>query len=364
MRGPVADRTTDRSRRPALAAAGRRGRAGPDRAGRADPGVAAAADRGAAHPDRRGRAHRGRLPRGRADLDGRDATISGIDPADGQRADRRGAGRSPGSGSRPLPDARWPGRAGTTSPGSGTAPAPFGIARRGEDIVLSGVVGSPEERTRLLAAANLRAGGRAVVDELTVTPGRQRCRPGSARPRSRPRRPRWPARSGRTPRSASATNGISLTGTVADEAAQGRRRAGGRRGAAGTAAGQPAGLDPALRRRAHRPLPPRRSRRELDAAGKQQLQSSISQLLAGAPITFRPNSPQLTAAGPGDRGAGCSSWSAPPRRPAAGRRLRRHRPGQRPVDRPAAVRPAGRRGPGRAGRRRGAGGQHRRPRSR
>lgn len=36
---------------------------------------------------------------------------------------------------------------------------------------------------------------------------------------------------------------------------------------------------------------------ELDAAAKQQLQASVSELLAGAPITFGPDSPQLTAQG-------------------------------------------------------------------
>jgi len=90
--------------------------------------------------------------------------------------------------------------------------------------------------------------------------------------------------------------GISLTGTVADEAGKDAAT----QAVAAALPGLPLDnrlvLNPASAAAPPTaPAPPVPA--ELDAARKQQLASSISQLLAGAPITFRPNSPQLTGLG-------------------------------------------------------------------
>jgi outer membrane protein OmpA-like peptidoglycan-associated protein len=224
-------------------------------------------------------------------LSGRDAAISGIDPADEQRAVDAVQGVS-GVRIATVPEAAA-GTGGVTPGGPAPVPpaaAPFGIARRGADVVLSGVVGSVQERTRLVESATTRAGGRAVVDELTVTPG-------------------TPLPNGVSPTSVEAASaalagavgpdaairigadGIALTGSVADEAAKNTAAqavASALPGltldnqlvVAGPAAG---GSDAAAT--------------ELDAAAKQQLQGSITQLLSGTPITFQPNSPQPTEQG-------------------------------------------------------------------
>ena len=168
MRGPVADRTTDRSRRPALLPL--------VGAGLVVPTVLAGLTQVWPRPqieaqlmqDGGASLAAAGFPGAGLILDGRDATISGIDPAESQRA-VQAVEAVPGVRIATVSDDTAGGPA--AGPAPAPAPAPFGIARRGEDIVLSGVVGSPEERTRLLEAANMRAAGRTVVDELTVTPG-------------------------------------------------------------------------------------------------------------------------------------------------------------------------------------------------
>jgi outer membrane protein OmpA-like peptidoglycan-associated protein len=231
-------------------------------------------------------------------MDGRDATISGIDPADNQRAIDIVQGVS-GVRIATVPDAGAGIRTGATTVAPAPAPAPtveaepFGIARRGEDIVLSGVVGSAEERTRLIAAATTRAGGRNVVDELTVSAGAVLPAGVSQTAIEAAAAALTGAVGGDTAISIS-DSGVQLTGTVADDAARDTAEqavAAALPGievdnqlvvgpaAAGTGAGGATG--PA----------------ELDATTKQQLQGSLSQLLAGAPITFEPNSPTLTAQG-------------------------------------------------------------------
>jgi outer membrane protein OmpA-like peptidoglycan-associated protein len=217
------------------------------------------------------------FPDARLTLTGRDATISGVPAAQQQLAiDAVQAV----SGMRVA-------TAVGAGAGAGTAqPAPFGVARRGEDVVLSGVAGSEAERAELVAAATAQAGGRTVVDELTVTSGE-------------PLPPGVDAISIGTAAAAVAgasadlavaigTDGVTLSGTVPDDAtkaAVAQRLTAAIPGstvdnrltvsapAGGAAPGAP------------------------DAAAKQQLQSSVTALLAGSPISFEPNSSQLTAPG-------------------------------------------------------------------
>jgi outer membrane protein OmpA-like peptidoglycan-associated protein len=228
-------------------------------------------------------------------LSGRDAAISGIDPADEQRAVDAVQGVS-GVRIATVPEAAA-GTGGVTPVGPAPVPpaaAPFGIARRGADVVLSGVVGSVQERTRLVESATTRAGGRAVVDELTVTPG-------------------TPLPNGVSPTSVEAASaalagavgpdaairigadGIALTGSVADEAAKNTAAQAVASALPGLTLDNQLVVDPALAGPAAGGSGAAAT--ELDAAAKQQLQGSITQLLSGTPITFQPNSPQPTEQG-------------------------------------------------------------------
>ena len=217
-------------------------------------------------------------------FDGRDATISGIPTADSR--DALDAVEAV-SGVRVAT---------ATEAGSGGAtetPA-FGVARRGEDIVLTGQAQSDSERSELVAAATARAGGRKVVDELTVIAGD-------------PLQPGVDARSIGTIAAAVAggssdvavaigADGATLTGTAADDATKAAIAQKVTAALAGvtvddklTVSAPPTGTAP----------PTGGATGDLDAAAKQRLQSSIAALVAGAPIAFEPDSPRLTAAGLG-----------------------------------------------------------------
>lgn len=221
---------------------------------------------------------------------GRDATISGPDAGraaeivqgvSGVRVAQVPPGPGTGGGTgggapepAPAPDA------------AAAAAAPFGIARRGDDIVLTGVVGTKEEADALVAAATAQAGGRTVVDELTVTPGAV-------------------AQAGATPDAVGTVAGLlgattdgvaaafdgdtlTLTGSAPDSASAQAA------GAALSAALPGTTVDNQLTVAGGAAPAPGG---ELDAAGKQELQSAIDALVAGAPIGFEPNSPALTPRG-------------------------------------------------------------------
>lgn len=218
---------------------------------------------------------------------GRDALLTGVSGPEAQRAVDvvRGV---PGVrvATAPVPGA--PENPGGEGPGAGpgaAATGPFGIARRGEDVVLTGVVGSEEERTALVAAATEQAGGLTVVDELTVTPG--------ALPQ-----PGVTASSvgtiaallGATTDGVAASidgDTLTLTGTAPDSASA-------------QAAGQALSavlpgttVDNQLTVAGGGTAPSG----ELDDAGKRELQTALDSLTGAAPVTFEPNSPVLTATG-------------------------------------------------------------------
>lgn len=225
------------------------------------------------------------------DVTGRDATITGLTGPEAQRAVELVQGVDG------VRIAQLPAGAGAGTPTDGgtapsadpvaAAPAPFGIARRGDEIVLTGVVASKEEADALVAAATEQAGGLAVVDELTVTPGAT-------------------AQAGATSANVGLVAGLlgatadgvaaafdgdtlTLTGTAPDSASA---------QAAGTALSAVlpgTTVDNQLTVDGGTGAPPAGG--ELDAAGKQELQSAIDALVAGAPIAFEPNSPALTPSG-------------------------------------------------------------------
>lgn len=241
-------------------------------------------------------------------LAGRDATITGVPAADQQRAiaavtavtgirvARIADAAAPGatqSGST-QPGATTPG---ATTPGGGAGSVqaqPFSVARRGADIVLTGVVGSADERAALVAAATAQAGGRTVVDSLTVTPGTP-LPPGTDASAVGAATGALAAldAAGADLTVSFSTDGVALLGTVPDDgAAEAVRMA---------VSGALPGRD--VTDRLEVATPPGTggagtgTAAELDATAKQQLQSGIDGVLAGAPISFGPDSAQLTPGG-------------------------------------------------------------------
>lgn len=218
---------------------------------------------------------------------GRDATIDGIPAADRQRAIDAVQALT-GVRVVTVPEAGPGGGAGNGGAGAGAVEAStFGIARRGEDIVLTGVVGSEEEKAALAAAATAQAGGRKIVDELTVTAGA--AVPSAVNENSVGAAAAAAATGPGDLAVAITGTGVTLTGTAADGAA----RSAAAQAIVGALPGSTVDNQIAV---AAAPTGSAAAT-DLDAAAKQQLRSSIDALAAGAPITFEPNSPQLTAQG-------------------------------------------------------------------
>lgn len=226
-------------------------------------------------------------------FDGRDATISGIDGPDAERA----VGIVEGvTGVRVAQLAPGAATGGGTAPGVGpAAPAPatpgatVGVTRRGEDIVLSGEVASEEERAALVEAATAQAGGRAVVDELTASAD-------VAAGVDVEIVATTAAVVGATGDGVGATvdgDALLLTGAAPDQtSAMAVEQA--------LATALPAltidnqlTVAPAPDGSAGAGTPGG----DLDDAGRQELQSAINALVAGAPITFEPDSGVLTPQG-------------------------------------------------------------------
>ncbi|MGI5130188.1 OmpA family protein [Pseudonocardia sp. CA-107938] len=224
------------------------------------------------------------IPAGRVAFSGRDAVISGVPAALREKA------QSTVEGATGVRIATF------TEAGGGAGAVPFGLKETGDSIVLSGAVGSEDERKQLVSAAAAQAGGRSIEDQLTVQTG-------GALP------------DGVTPQSVTAVagalagangevtvsvsgRGLTISGAVPDQAtkdAVAQRVAAALPGLAvdnqlTTAGGTAVSPAPA-------PAPAPAPSGDLDAAAKQQLQGRLAQLLATSPISFGPNSPQLTPQG-------------------------------------------------------------------
>ncbi|MFC4947574.1 OmpA family protein [Pseudonocardia sp. GCM10023141] len=229
-------------------------------------------------------------------FNGRDATLSGIPEADRQAAidavqgvagvrvaafpvPGSGGGTGTGNGPAGPPPAPAPAPAPPGQPAQ-----PFGIARSGDTVVLTGAVGSEDERARLLAAAKATAGGHEVVDKLTVAPG-STLPAGVDATSIGAATTALAAASGDLAVSIAADK-VTLTGAAASDAAK---------AAAGQALRAALGGIPVDNQLTVAPAAAPAG--DLDAAAKAKLQAGIDQLLAASPITFGPDSPQLTAQG-------------------------------------------------------------------
>ena len=220
------------------------------------------------------------IPAGRVAFTGRDASISGVP------APLRDKARETVEGATGVRVAAF-----TEADSS-----PFGLKETGDAIALTGAVGSEDDRQQIVAAAAAQAGGRSIEDQLTVQAGANL--PDGVTPQAVTAVAAALAGANGEVTVSVAGQGLTITGEVPDQAvkdAVGQKVAAALPGltvdnqltlavaAAPTAA-------PAL---PSTPTTPG----ELDPAAKQTLQTQLAQLVAGAPISFGPNSPQLTPQG-------------------------------------------------------------------
>lgn len=223
------------------------------------------------------------VPGAAVSFSGRDGTITGVAAAQAAQAVAT-VEAATGVRIAQVPDLAAPGgpAAATAAP---AVAGPFGIARQAGSIVLTGAVASDDVKAGLVAAATAQAGGRTVVDQLTVSPGATLASGVDATSVGA-----LAAALAAAPADLSAsvgTAGVTLTGTVASDAAKAAA-------AAAVGAALPGvTVDDELTVSAATPS----GSVTLDAAAKQALQSRIAALIAGLPITFGPDSPQLTAQG-------------------------------------------------------------------
>lgn len=229
-------------------------------------------------------------------INGRDATLSGVPDADRQAA-IDAVQAVPGIRVAAFPEPGTGGGAGSgdgsgPGPGKAAAPAlpaqPLGIARTAAGVVLTGVVGSEDVRADLFRAATAKAGGGSVVDQLTVTPGAT-LPPGVDATSVGAAAAVVGAATGDMAVSMTPDK-VVLTGTAANDAA----KAAAEQAVQAAVLGTP--VDNQLTVTAPA-APATAPTGDLDAAAKEQLQARITALLAAAPITFGPDSPQLTAQG-------------------------------------------------------------------
>lgn len=219
---------------------------------------------------------------------GRDATISGV-PA-GQAAAAVSAVEA-ATGVR-IADAGGLGAATAGSGGAASvAPAPaqpaqpFTITRQGSSITVAGTVGTDAQKADLLAAVTEKSGGSTVIDQIVVMPGA--TLPSGIAATSVGALTAALAAAPSDVAASVTTSGVTLTGTVPTDAVKTST-------AAAVASALPGVTvdDELMVAAAAAPSAPA----DLDAAAKQALQARITALMA-TPITFGPDSPQLTPQG-------------------------------------------------------------------
>jgi outer membrane protein OmpA-like peptidoglycan-associated protein len=225
------------------------------------------------------------IPAGRVVFTGRDATIGGVPAA------LRDKARAAVEGATGVRVANF------TEAGSGGAAAvPFGLKETGDGIVLTGAVGSEDERKPLVAAAAAQAGGRSIEDQLTVQPGASL--PDGVTPQAVTAVAAALAGANGEVTVSVAGQGLTITGEVPDQSV--KDAIGQKVGAAlpGLAVDNQLTLAVAAAPTAAPAAPQAPATPgELDPAAKQALQGQIAQLVARSPISFGPNSPQLTPQG-------------------------------------------------------------------
>ncbi|MGQ0839206.1 channel-forming protein ArfA/OmpATb [Actinokineospora sp.] len=207
-------------------------------------------------------------------MDGVVAEVTGVQP--GQVDAARAAVESVDGvwSANVVGTAAAPAQPGTATPAPAVAGVPLGFALKDGTVTLTGSVPDEAARAALVSSATEAAGGRPVVDQLTVTPGVTL--------------PARPAELGKAVGALGASAGersvrwdgdtVTLSGSVAGEA----DKAAAARQAAALAPG--ATVDNQLTVAA-------------PAVDKQAVQRQLDALVAAQPITFQPNTALLTPAG-------------------------------------------------------------------
>ena len=179
-----------------------------------------------------------------------------------------------------------------------------GVARRGADLVLSGEVGSEEERSAVVAAATEQADGRTVVDELTVVPGA--ALPGGLDAAALGTAAGALAGADGEDLSAAVETGadgapvVALTGSVPDDATAAAVRQALDAAVPGATLDDRLTIAAAAATGAAAPgasAAPGAGSGDLEDAAKAALQGRLDALLAGTPVVFAPDSPELTREG-------------------------------------------------------------------
>lgn len=208
------------------------------------------------------------IPFERVSFDGRDATVTGV-PADQADAAREAVDEVEG-----VRVVDVSGGAGTGEDGTDDKPTPISVAVQGDKVILSGPVPDQAAKDALLEAARAKAGGREVVDKLTVDksvkPSADADGVGSLVAAA--------AAAGGDVTATADGDTVTLTGEVASATNR----------AAAEKALADAGLEVDNKLTVVKPF---------DKAAKSALQKRINAAIAAQPITFEPNTAALTAPG-------------------------------------------------------------------
>lgn len=208
------------------------------------------------------------IPFERVSFDGRDATVTGV-PADQADAAREAVDEVEG-----VRVVDVSGGAGTGEDGTDDKPTPISVAVQGDKVILSGPVPDQAAKDALLEAARAKAGGREVVDKLTVDksvkPSADADGVGSLVAAA--------AAAGGDVTATADGDTVTLTGEVASATKR----------AAAEKALADAGLEVDNKLTVVKPF---------DKAAKSALQKRINAAIAAQPITFEPNTAALTAPG-------------------------------------------------------------------
>lgn len=211
------------------------------------------------------------IPFERVSFDGRDATVTGV-PADQADAAREAVDEVEGVRVVDVSGGAGTGEDGTDD--TDDKPTPISVAVQGDKVILSGPVPDQAAKDALLEAARAKAGGREVVDKLTVDksvkPSADADGVGSLVAAA--------AAAGGDVTATADGDTVTLTGEVASATNR----------AAAEKALADAGLEVDNKLTVVKPF---------DKAAKSALQKRINAAIAAQPITFEPNTAALTAPG-------------------------------------------------------------------
>lgn len=208
------------------------------------------------------------IPFERVSFDGRDATVTGV-PADQADAAREAVDEVNG-----VRVVDVTGGADTGGDATDAKPTPISVAVQGDKVILSGPVPDQATKDALLEGARAKAGGREVVDKLTIDK--------SVKPSADADGVAALVGAATAPGGDVTATADGDTVTLTGEVASAKKRAAAEKALAD------AGLEVDNKLTVVKPF---------DKAAKSALQKRINAAIAAQPITFEPNTAALTAPG-------------------------------------------------------------------